>query len=208
MSINDFINFALPIGWNEFGVIATAIAVVVALRANKKATEQLQSALAMQEQSKNVSLFDRRVNLAEKIRSEQPVSELELQILFNEEILKHYRAWRTYIKRKISAEYDMEHFFSLWQEACLDDSVKRTIEKYEFDLLNSDNPPQLCREYENYCNEHLISSEIEEDGTYTSYDYLEIRSRHAQAGEEAKKENELTVQLIKDFIGNSIKKVS
>lgn len=56
-------NFTLPIGWNEVGVIATAVAVIVALFANRGAKKQLASALKIQEQSKNVSLFEQRIKV-------------------------------------------------------------------------------------------------------------------------------------------------
>lgn len=84
--------FTLPIGWDELGVIATVLAVIVALYANRKATQELKSALKMQEQSKNVSLLDKRIELAEKIQTGKSVSELTLQVLFNDEIFKHYNA--------------------------------------------------------------------------------------------------------------------
>ena len=46
--IEMIIKITFPIGWDELGVIATVSAVIVALVANKKASEQLKSALEMQ----------------------------------------------------------------------------------------------------------------------------------------------------------------
>ena len=43
MCIKDIICFQLPIGWDEIGVIATVLAVVVALAANRKSSKQIMS---------------------------------------------------------------------------------------------------------------------------------------------------------------------
>ena len=75
MCVTDIVNFDLPIGWDELGVIATVLAVIVALYSNRKATKQLKSALEIQEQSKNVGLLDKRIELTEKIRSNKSVPE-------------------------------------------------------------------------------------------------------------------------------------
>ena len=83
-------NLTCPIGWDELGVIVTAVsaivsvvAVWVAICGNRKATEQLEMSSEIQEQSKNVELFDKRMGLLEKIKSEETVSEPALQILFS-----------------------------------------------------------------------------------------------------------------------------
>lgn len=99
--IEMIIKITFPIGWDELGVIATVSAVIVALVANKKASEQLKSALEMQEQSKNVSLLDKRVELAEAIQSGKSVSELTLQVLFNDEIVNHYKAWKKHLAERL-----------------------------------------------------------------------------------------------------------
>lgn len=92
-----------PIGWSELGVIATffgAVAafctVLVALCANRKATKQLESALKMQEQSKNVGLYKERIELVQAFQSGIPVFEPSVKILFNDEIYMHYKIWMGY----------------------------------------------------------------------------------------------------------------
>lgn len=89
-------HFSLPIGWNELGVIATVAAVFVALFANRKASKQLKSALDIQEQSKNISLVDKRIALTEEIEMDSEISELAIQILFDEEIVQSYQRLKTY----------------------------------------------------------------------------------------------------------------
>ncbi len=79
MLINDM---CIVIKWSDIistvSTIATVIAVIIALNANKKAEKQLVLALKMQEQSKNVDLFDKRVELMEK------ADELSKQITGND----------------------------------------------------------------------------------------------------------------------------
>lgn len=96
-------DFSLPIGWDEIGVIATVAAVIVALAANRKAAKQLESALKMQEQSKNVGLIDKRIFLIEEIRMGREVSELSMQILFDEEIAKSYQKLKSLSSSKEDA---------------------------------------------------------------------------------------------------------
>lgn len=89
-------HFSLPIGWDELGVIATVAAVFVALLANRKTSKQLKSALDIQEQSKNISLVDKRIALTEEIERDVEISELAMQILFDEEIVQSYRRLKQY----------------------------------------------------------------------------------------------------------------
>lgn len=99
--------FTLPIGWDELGVIATVAAVVVALRANCKATTQLKSALKMQEQSKNVELMDKRLAIAEEIQREKRVPELTLKVLFDNEIFEQYQKWIGILNAAYEAHTDL-----------------------------------------------------------------------------------------------------
>jgi len=207
--IETIIKITLPIGWNELGVIATVIAVIVALAANKKASEQLKSALEMQEQSKNVGLLDRRIELAETIQSGKFVSELTLQILFNDKILKHYKAWKKYLSEKDSAEHDMGLFFLSGRvedgESGYINSVRDTIHKYESDMSRPNCPPEIITEYETYCNEHPIWIKTGENLELTPFNHSEISERIATAEKAAKAEQDLTLQLIKKYTSDSIR---
>lgn len=209
--IKSTFSFSLPIGWNELGVIATVLAVIVALYANRKATKQLKSALEIQEQSKNIGLFEQRIELAQKIQSGYTVSELALHVLFSEEIVKHYKAWRNCITEKLYAEHDLETFFSACRAEDLEggyiNTVQETIEKYELDMSRDGCSPQVAKEYETYCNEHTIWEKTGENGESTAYNYLEISKRLAKAVDGGKKEKEITVQLVEKFISDSIKSI-
>lgn len=200
MCIENILKFTLPIGWDEVGVIATALAVIVALYANRKATQQLKSALEMQEQSKNVGLLDKRIELAEKIQSGKSVSELTLQVLFNDEIFKDYKDWQNHLSEKVYAEHDLEMFFHLSMtpdgEGGYTDCVQKTIYKYMTAMSKDDCPQQTIDEYKVFCNQHTFWERIGETGEQIPYNHAEISDRIAKAISGAKKEQEFTLQLV------------
>jgi len=208
-TLQSVLNLTLPIGWDELGVIATAFAVVVALVANRKATKELNSALEMQEQSKNVGLLDRRIELAENIQAGKPVSVLTLQVLFSNEILTHYIAWQTHLSELKQAENDMNLFFFAGRveddEGGYANSVRDTIHKYESDMSRPDCPQEIVNEYETYCNEHIMWIKTGETLELMPFNHSEISGRIATATESAKKEQELTLDLIKKYTSDSIR---
>ncbi len=211
MCIKDIICFQLPIGWDEIGVIATVLAVIVALAANRKSSKQLKSALEMQEQSKNVDLLDKRVELAETIQSGKSVSELTLRVLFNDEIFKHYKVWQDYHTKKVYAEHDLDMFYAEVKErdgaGGYTTETKEQLERFIADMSRPDCPQQIFTDYEEYCNKHVIYLSNGEDGESIPYNHSEITNRISDAVTNAKKERELTLQLMEKFISDSIQPV-
>lgn len=203
--------FELPIGWNELGVIATVLAVIVALCANRKATKQLKSALAMQEQSKNVGLYKERIEIMQAIQSNSAVFEPSLKILFNDEICNCYKAWRKHLSEKASAEHDLGTFFALSRtpdgEGGHINDVQNTIHQYEIDMSRPDCPRKIIDEYKNFCDGHVFWDKVGEDEKLTPYNHAEISDRIAKAAIDAKKEQNQTLQLIERFIAKSIQKI-
>lgn len=211
MCIEDVFCFKIPIGWDEIGVIATVLAVVVALAANRKSSKQLKSALEMQEQSKNVSLLDKRVELAEAIQTGKFVSELTLQVLFNDEIVKHYQAWMDYLTKKVYAEDDLEKFYDKTKTrdgaGGYITTVKDNFERFMAAMSRPDCPQQIFTDYEEYCNKHVVYLPNGENGESIPYNHSEITNRISDAITNAKKERELTLQLMEKFISDSIQPV-
>jgi hypothetical protein len=196
------------VDWNALSSIATVAAVVVALAANRKSTQQLKSALEIQEQSKNVSLLDRRIELIENIQSGKDVSELTVQVLFNNNILKHYKEWKNYLVEKTNAEGDLNQFFLLAKE---DDGaggfindVRKNIEEYEMLMSRPDCPHQVYEEYEKYCNTHTFCQFSVSDNEVIEYNYCSISKRLKDAKVNAEREKEETLQLMKEFAEKSI----
>lgn len=140
MCVADIVKFDFPIGWNELGVIATVLAVIVALYSNRKATKQLKSALEIQEQSKNVGLLDKRIELTEKIRSNKSVPEWTLRVLFdnNANIVGHYTAWQNYLSEARQAQDEISNLsvrFSYHEEMVIRDHPE--IEKRRSEATSS-----------------------------------------------------------------------
>lgn len=140
MCVADIVKFDFPIGWNELGVIATVLAVIVALYSNRKATKQLKSALEMQEQSKNVGLLDKRIELAEKIRCNKSVPEWTLRVLFdnNSDIVGHYTAWQNYLSEVKQAQDEISRLsvkYNLYEKDVIQDHPE--IEKRRSEATSS-----------------------------------------------------------------------
>jgi hypothetical protein len=160
------------VNWDALSSIATVVAVIVALAANRKATQQLKSALEMQEQSKNVGLFDRRVELAEKIKSGNTVPEFTLKILFNDNIYEHYQKWQNYLSEGNDAQGELEKLRLLGK---MPDGEGGYIQ------ITSSNEAKL---YQSALNERID-----------------------KADNNARGEQEITLQLIEKFIADSIRPV-
>ena len=63
------------------GTIATVAAVIVAIVANCKASKSIKYSLRIQEQSKNIDLFEKRVSLIDEIQKELNSFQLTLPTL-------------------------------------------------------------------------------------------------------------------------------
>lgn len=175
-----------PIGWNELGVIATALAVIVALYANKKSTQQLKSALEMQEQSKNVSLLDKRIKIAKSIESDKFVSdfvsEMTLEALFKDKIFSQYEQWKTCSEKR--------------------KQIEEELQKFDRQNMMSDSEGAV----------YTISQALGVDGTNGCRDfppdvmdkYKEIRERIKTAWEKEYQEKQLLLQLMREFTKESI----
>ena len=65
-------DFSVPITWADIisfiSTIVAFVAVIVAIAANKKASQSLNYSLKMQEQSKNIDLFEKRVAVIDEIK--------------------------------------------------------------------------------------------------------------------------------------------
>lgn len=196
------------IDWNAVSAIATALATGVALYASFQARSELKSALRIQEQSKNVELLDKRIELAEDIRSGKSVSELKLQILFNDEIFKHYRIWRDYLTEKVYAEHDLEIFYRESRQSDFEggykNDTKDAIEKYQYAMSRPDCPQEIYEKYEDFCKEHTLLLMVGDGNERTAYNHSEISKRIAIAENNAKTEQNLVIQLIEKLISESI----
>jgi len=199
-------SFSFPIGWNELGVIATTATVIVALYANRKATKQLKSALDMQEQSKNIELFDKRVSLTEAIGQGNPVSDMSLSLLFDEKIYTQYQKIHDLQVQRKNAEQDKKDFFYLIETT---PEVKEKIEKYEEIMSHPDCPTEVFEEFKEYCKSQEISYSITRlNDDIKTYNYSEISFRIDTLSSSIKSMQESLTSLMKKLISESIKPLS
>ncbi len=193
------------------GVIATVAAVVVAMIANHKATLSLNSSLAMQEQSKNVDLFDKRTDIIFDIEKNNETDEVKLQLLFNNaSILAMYNELQELIAKEVCAEIDMKEYQGMLIK---DDGEGGYI--YPIEELNDlrhramdvEATSEIEQEYEAKCIEYQISKFDEVDGCWKVYNHQKLSDdiRRVQSDVSVCKQD--LIDLMKAFIAESISSI-
>ena len=204
-----FTLFDCPIGWDELGVIvsilgviATVGAVIVALVANAKASEQLASALAIQEQSKNVELLNKRMELVGQIDNGENVSVSYIKVLFGDSYVQKYNEMAGYQRDAKNAQSDSFTYFRLFQEennrVVVDTDVEKEIHRYEMMLDSEDPPDDVESEFEAFCNSHVYWE------NNTPYNYYKIRIIEAESISRYNAAKEKLVGELYTFVRNSI----
>ena len=207
--IKKYILFTYPFGWEELGVIATVAAVVVALWANRGARKQLKSALDMQEQSKNVSLLEQRVKIAESIQNDESPSMMGIKVLFNDGIYKCYEMLCTARMNYRRAQQDEQTFFEAKEEEYNHGpapvNVRSKIEEYEYFMERPDCPQSIFDAYQEFCNDNEAWwSETGLSDDRKTYNHYEIRNRMIAANADITSTKKELVDLIEKFITDSI----
>ena len=191
------------------GVIATVAAVIVALVANKKATDSLKLSLKIQEQSKNVDLYEKRLALFEKIKSKTNLSHhTEVNLLFNKKIIECYEYMIAY--RKKQHEYNKDKMLSenfaneIVREQGLEDFKTKIIE-FKSKMSYPDCPDSVFDEYKAYCDTfevvHSFSGLDDDLKTYNYYKCEELEDKYRCLADE---EQAKLLDLIENFIKKSI----
>ncbi|MDD6981700.1 MAG: hypothetical protein PUJ21_08205 [Clostridia bacterium] len=175
-------SLAFTIGWEEWGVIATVGAVIVALWANIGAQKQLKSALKMQEQSKNVSLLEQRVDIADMIRADKEPSITAIRVLFGGEVCSIYDDLCQLRKLYREALDDKQAFFAAAQdydnEGGHDCKVISTIEEYEEILGRPGFAPTFRPKFQSFCDTHEMSWSVTGySNDRREYNYAKIYDR-------------------------------
>ena len=156
--------------------IATLAAVIVALSANKKSNEQLQKAIEMHEQSKNISLFEKRLSLLNAMLNSGTVSTVspdEVELLFNDEIKKLFKIKLTLLQKEQDIEFNITNYCetlaqsgtiegttqSVYQQFVDQEMLAEKHEEYKSQYL------QFCKKYEllidnRVCNFNLMSEDL------------------------------------------------
>lgn len=213
MDLTKLFCFTYPIGWDEIGVIATVIAVVVALAANQSSRKQLVKALEMQEQSKNVELLGQRINVIDSIQANVLVSETAIKLLFNKSVLSCYQTLKQQKVEYEAAKNDEATFFQAVDETKEfrkpDDDITSRISEYELFMERSDCPAKIFEEYKEYCKQNeQWWSETGLSDDRRIYNHAEIRERMIKATRDIEKTKNALMVAMGDYVASSIAPVS
>ena len=201
-------DFHVPIGWDELGVIATALAVIIALWANHQSKKQLISALQIQEQTKNIELLDKRICVIDSIENDDPVPPRMVKLLFSPIIQEEYSRWHDYRKKETEAEYDIQYYFELCRESesrvVTVETVEDRIREFESKLSLPDCPDSVDTEFREFCNNNsILPSE-----TGKIYDYYELNSIKGKNHELACKTKQKMLNEMEKFLEDGIRPLS
>lgn len=206
--ICKYIFFTYPFGWEELGVVATVAAVIVALFSNHSAKKQLIAALKMQEQSKNVSLLEERLKVAEAIRTGEAVSVISVKVLYNEEIVKDFQELQVLEGEYNEAASDELVFFDALKETDSTDVEKKIKEYTENYLERPDCTEAIWEQFWNYCNQHTsFWSHTGFSDDRKEYNYYEIYTKMVEIHKRIAEKRKSIVSKMEEFLSESIKQV-
>ena len=209
--ICKYIFFTYPFGWEELGIVATVAAVIVALFSNHSAKKQLIAALKMQEQSKNVSLLEERLKVAEAIRTGEAVSVISVKVLYNEEIVKDFQELQVLEGEYNEAASDEANFLDVVKEAHSADlaGVERKIREYTENYLERpDCTEAIWEQFRDYCNQHTLfwaNTGFSDDRRV--YNYYEIYTKMVETHKKIAEQRKSIVSKMEKFLSESIKQV-
>lgn len=204
----SWLNLTLPIEWEELGVIATTIAVVVALAANHNSNKQLKKALQMHEQVKSLELLDKRISWVRKIDMDEMPSDLEFSILFSTDVNKHFAKLKELRLKLKSLERDLAIYDDIICEAYdnIDENAPMAlIKKAEGKVLFWEFREDKVREFEELCRQYEVTADsMEAEGEIKTYNYKAITDairETTQSISDCKKE---LIGSMSEFIKNSV----
>lgn len=205
---------------NAVSSIAMVATVIVALCANGQANKQLKSALEMQEQSKNIELYEKRLEIIKTINQfdskmcieESQMLPIKIRILYSndEKIIEKYKQLGTYYVKAAQAEDDEKRFISVSK---ISDGVggfidlSEKIEKFK-QKLRTDYDESTEKSFRLWCKDNKVDIINPETNRLESVNYYDIYSR----AEENKKaffttQKEL-IDLMEQFINKGLQPIT
>lgn len=201
----QWFSFPLPISWDEVATIATSAAVIVALFANVNSNKQLKKALQMHEQTKNLGLFDRRLDLLSRILDDDAISEVsddEVELLFNNTILQKVQDKRKHLNIESTIRYKLKEYFEeLQQKDILGKNLEDLHQVFLEQTLLAEEYEGFKQQYLKFCKKHelMIHDKI--------YNYRDLDNSLGQILCEIQKSNKDIQDEIKIFIKDSIREL-
>lgn len=202
----------VPVTWADvISIISTIIAfiaVIVAIVANYKASQSLDYSIKIQEQSKNVDLFDKRTSLIREIKKTDKTSRLLLELLFNESIAKEYDDMLNIRQAHLDAKHDLNVYRQNLKESDGEGgflSPMAEIEDAENKLEELEYPPDEVKKFEELCGKHeMFYSETGKEEDFKLYNYNELTKKIESTEREFENQKEDLLKQMKHFIAASI----
>lgn len=205
-------DFTVPITWADIiNVISTLMAfaaVVVAIVANYKSSQSLKYSLKMQEQSKNIDLFEKRIALINDIRERNSTDATALTILFDQAIVNAYNE----LQQKILIKSNIEHDLSIYEHVCLVPdgeggyiSPIDEIKRFEAQLEEYGYPEDRVKEFQALCLKHQIShSETSNPQDTKIYNYSDLVNNLGHSNMEIKSLANQLLNSMQEYVQQSI----
>lgn len=207
--ICKYVFFTYPFGWEELGVVATVAAVIVALVSIHSANKQLIAALRMQEQSKNVSLLEERLKIAEAVRIGKEISTISVKVLFDKAIVDVFEELKDLEMQYNQAMSDETIFFDALKETSSTDVEIKIKEYTENYLERPDCTQSVWKQFQSYCSQHVqYWSHTGFSDDRREYDYFDIYTRMVETHRKVIEKRENVVNLMEEFLSYSIKQVN
>lgn len=209
--VEKYVYFTYPFGWEELSALATFAAVIVALFSNRNANKQLKSALRIQEQSKNIDLFDKRMGIICQVEENRPINDRVVQILFSEEIYDCYKLMIQFIKNEHEAQSKMNTYKTLCMYPDGEGgyfSSFREFTDFETELARQNYPEELENEFIGFCKEKEVVYQINSEEKPETYNYWEISQEIDKARTSCKKQKELLLSMMQKYIQDTLKPVN
>lgn len=186
--------------------VATVAAVIVAFLANRKSNEQLQKTIEMHEQSKNISLFEKRVTLFDAMLNREAVptlSVIEIEILFNDEIATLLTKKLKLLKEEKRTEYDVREYISILSESGMIEGNTQSIKQLFVEQeLKAEEYEDYKEQYLQFCQKY----ELSKGGRV--YNFNLLSEEIGRINVEIEKIDENIKTAGKEFIKQSIQKLN
>ena len=201
--------------------IAMVATVIVALYANRQSNNQLKSALQMQEQSKNIELYEKRLEIIKIIYQLKigigietiQMLPIKIRILYNndEKIMEKFEKLKEYCIDVDKAEEDKKRFISATNKP--DgiggyDTLKDEIEKFETKLDRNNYDVTAEEPFKKFCVDHICQITNPETNTAETVNYYDIHSRLEESYIGYFDTQRELIELMEQFINNGLQPIT
>ena len=206
---------------NAVSSLAMVATVIVALYANRQSNKQLKSALQMQEQSKNIELYEKRIEIIKTIyqfkigmgMEEIHMLPIKIRILYNndEKIMEKFEKLKEYCIDVDKAEEDKKRFISATNKP--DgiggyDTLKDKIEEFESRLGRNDYDKTAEEPFKKFCDDHICQITNPETNTAETVNYYNIHCRLKESYIGYFDTQKELIDLMEQFINNGLQPIT